>query len=123
VHVAVLLLIVFFLYLSLRHGRVLFRIDVRGGRAEVTRGHVPQALLNAFGDVLRNVYSGEISARRTTGGAQLDISGSIDDRTAQRLRNVFSLYPMSQLTAPPVETKDAVNTALTASWLLSLFRR
>src|SRR5262245_28594352 len=122
-HIAVLVLIGVALFLWLTHGRVLFRIRVRSGRTEVTQGHAPQALLNAFGDVLRPVASSEIRAHRTPGGARLDFSGSIDARTAQRLRNVFSLYPMSQLTAPPVDTREAVGTALTVSWLLSLFRR
>lgn len=122
-HVAVLLLVGVALFFWLTHGRVLFRIRVRSGKPEVTQGHAPQALLNAFGDVLRHVSSAEIRAHRTPGGARLDFSGSIDDRTAQRLRNVFSLYPMSRLTAPPVDTKQAVGTALTVSWLLSLFRR
>jgi hypothetical protein len=40
----------------------LFRIEIRGGKPAVVRGHVPVGLLNDFGAAVRGVQRGETQA-------------------------------------------------------------
>ncbi len=78
----------------------LFRIQIRGGKPTVTRGYVPVALLDDFGTAVRGVKNGEIRAHKEQGGARLGFSGDVDAGAAQRLRNIFGLYPVARLRAP-----------------------
>jgi len=121
--IVILVLLGLGLYFWYSQSRLLFQISVRNGRARVTRGYAPGGLVSAFADVVSGVSHAEIRARRTPDGARLAFSGAVDERTAQRLRNVFSLYPVSQLSAPPVDPHRATGAAFVISTLLSLFRR
>jgi len=123
VPIVILVLLALGIYLWYSQSRLLFQISVRNGRPRVTRGYAPGGLVSAFADVVSGVSHGEIRARRTPDGARLGTSGGIDERTAQRLRNVFSLYPVSQLTAPPVDAHRAAGSAFAISTLLALLRR
>lgn len=80
-----------------RRAQLLFRIEIRGGKQTVTRGHVPMALLDDFGAAVRGVEHGEVSAHKAEGGARLSFSGDVDQGVAQRLRNIFGLYPVARL--------------------------
>lgn len=80
--------------------RELFRISIRAGEQTVERGYVPSGLLSDFAGVVRSVESGEIRARKAPDQVHLEFSGDIDEQTAQRLRNVFGLYPAARLRAP-----------------------
>lgn len=108
--------------LALVRAQALFRVEIRDGRQTVARGYVPAGLLNDFGSVVRGVKRGEIRAYKAQGGARLAFSGDIDDGVAQRLRNIFGLYPIARLTAPHVDKRQAVSDAFTLAWLISLFR-
>ena len=68
-----------------------FRIAIRGGRATVLRGKVPPSFLSDLRDVVRHVQAGSVHAVKRDGEACLVVSPSIDERTAQRLRNAFAL--------------------------------
>ena len=109
-------------YLWYVRSQELFNIRVQQGKQTVVRGFAPAGLLGNFADALKNVHSGTVRAHKTANGARLSFSG-IDERTAQRLRNIFGLYPMAQLTAPRVDGRQAVSDAFTLSWLLSLIRQ
>ena len=73
-----------------------FRIAIRGGRATVLRGKVPPSFLSDLRDVVRHVDDGSVHAVKRDGEACLVVSASIDERTAQRLRNAFALYPTAK---------------------------
>ena len=77
--------------------RELFQIRVEGGRVRVVRGYAPTGLLNDFGPVVRGVRHGTITAHKTQDSARINCSGDIDGDTAQRLRNIFGLYPVAKL--------------------------
>jgi hypothetical protein len=108
--------------LAFSRAQALFRIEIRGGRPRVARGYVPAGLLSDFGAVVRGVEYGEIRAYKAEGGAKLAFSGDIDDGAAQRLRNIFGLYPIARLTSPHIDKRQVVNDAFTLAWLVSLFR-
>jgi len=91
-----LLLLGYWLWLRAQE---LFRIEIRGGKQTVKRGYVPAALLNDFGAAVRGVEHGEIRAHKSEGSARLSFSGDVDSGAAQRLRNIFGLYPVARLRA------------------------
>ncbi len=74
----------------------IFRIAIRGGRATVLRGKVPPSFLSDLRDLVRHIEAGTIHAVKRDGEACLVVSSSIDERTAQRLRNAFALYPTAK---------------------------
>ncbi|MDD9937311.1 MAG: DUF3634 family protein [Myxococcales bacterium] len=122
-HIVILVLLGIGLWVWYARSRELFLIVVRNGKQTVVRGYAPTGLLNNFGDALQNISQGEIRAHRTVNGARLSFGGGIDPGTAQRLRNIFGLYPMSQLAAAPLDKRKAANSAFTISALLSMLRR
>lgn len=79
-----------------RHVEV-FHVDVRGGRATVVRGKVPPTFLGDLREIVRTVERGTVRAVREGGEPRLVVSSEIDERTAQRLRNAFAVYPGKRL--------------------------
>jgi len=83
------------LWVATRQNEV-FRIAIRAGRATVLRGKVPPSFLSDLRDAVRHVDAGTVHAVKRDGEPRLVISSSIDERTAQRLRNAFALYPSAK---------------------------
>jgi hypothetical protein len=102
--------------------QLLFRIEIRDGKQTVTRGYVPTGLLNDFGAAVRGVKNGEVRAHKAEGGARLSFSGDVDPGVAQRLRNIFGLYPVARLRAPRIDKRKAVSDAFTLAWFVSILR-
>ena len=69
----------------------IFRVAVRGGRATVLRGKVSPAFLSDLREIVRGVQDGTVHAVKRGGEPALVVSSSIDERTAQRLRNAFAV--------------------------------
>jgi hypothetical protein len=69
-----------------------FRVAVRGGRATVLRGKVPPGFLSDLREIVRGIQDGTIHAVKRGGEPALVVSSSIDERTAQRLRNAFAVH-------------------------------
>jgi hypothetical protein len=109
-------------YLLFTRSQELFRIEIRGGRQTVTRGYVPVGLLNDFGAAVRGVKRGEVRAHKAQGGARLSFGGDVDAGVAQRLRNIFGLYPVARLRAPHIDKRQTVSDAFTLAWIVSIFR-
>ena len=109
-------------YLLWMRKQELFRISIRDGKQTVTRGYVPTGLLSDFGAAVRGVGQGEVRAHKGEGGARLSFSGQIDVGVAQRLRNIFGLYPTARLRAPHIDKRRAVSDAFNLAWLISLLR-
>ena len=78
----------------------LFSLSWRKGELRLVRGRIPPMLRADLAEALRNmkVERCSVTARKEENGARLSVSG-IDDFAAQRLRNIFQLYPLSQLRA------------------------
>jgi Protein of unknown function (DUF3634) len=117
--IAGLLLLGYWLWLR---SQELFRIQIRSGKQTVTRGYVPVGLLNDFGAAVRGVQNGEIRAHKGQGGARLSFGGDVDAGAAQRLRNIFGLYPVARLRAPNIDKRRAVSDAFTVAWFVSILR-
>ncbi len=94
--VAILALLALLLWTATRQNEV-FRIAVRAGRATVVRGKVPPSFLSDLREVVRHVDAGTVHAVKRDGEPRLVVSASIDERTAQRLRNAFAVYPGKRL--------------------------
>ena len=84
------------LWAARRHNE-LFRVTITRGRVAVTRGRVAPSFLGDLREIARHVEAGTIRAVREGGEGRLVISASIDERTAQRLRNAYAIYPGKRL--------------------------
>lgn len=96
----------------------LFCLSVRDGRVLVVRGRVPGGLLSDIRDVVSKpvVARATIRAVKQEHGARLAVSG-IDEGREQRLRNIFRLYPISNLRAAPAVAKPTLGQVLGIAWL------
>jgi Protein of unknown function (DUF3634) len=103
----------------------LFCLSVRDGRAIVVRGRISAGLLADLRSVVSaaRVARGTIKAVRADGGARLTCSGTFDEGTQQRLRNVFGLYPASKLRLAPPIARPTLGQILGIAWLAWLLDR
>ena len=88
-------LIALVLWAATRQNEI-FRLAIRSGRVTVVRGKVPPSFLSDLRELVRHVNDGTVHAVKSGGEARLVFSSSIDERTAQRLRNAFALYPAAK---------------------------
>jgi hypothetical protein len=117
-------LIAFALYTWLSRSSELFCLSVRGGRVLLVRGRIPGGLLSDVRDVVAKpaVARATIRAVKQEHGARLAMSG-IDEGRQQRLRNIFRLYPISNLRAAPPITKPTMGQVLGIAWLAWILDR
>jgi hypothetical protein len=105
--------------------RELFLISVRDGKVLLVRGRVPGALMNDVADVVGRepkVRRGRVRAVKDANRARIVTSG-IDEFREQRLRNIFSVHPVSHLTAAPPLSRRSVGQFLGIAWLAWIFDR
>lgn len=103
----------------------LFCLSWRAGELRLVRGRVPPALRRDLADALAHMRLERctIVARRAEQGARLTASG-VDDFAEQRLRNIFQIYPLSQLRAAKAPEHGRFVRWLGFSWLVwALSRR
>ena len=95
-----LALIVVGLFFWLHRQSELFARSWRSGELRLVRGRIPPMLKSDFAEALTQMKGTRcsITASKTERGARISVGG-LDDFSAQRLRNIFQLYPMSQLRA------------------------
>lgn len=105
--------------------RELFCISVRDGKLLVVRGSLPSGLLADFQSVLSQppVRRGTVKGIRQERGGSIHASGDIDEWREQRLRNIFKLYPASQLRAAPVANDRTIGQLLGIAWVAWLLDR
>jgi hypothetical protein len=115
---------VIIVYLAARD-RELFCLSVRDGRVLIVRGRIPAGLLSDIRDVIKRptVARATIRGVKQEEGARLAVSGTIDEGRAQRLRNIFHLYPISQLRAAPAIARPTLGQMLGIAWLAWLLER
>jgi hypothetical protein len=99
--------------------RELFYLSVRRGKLLVVRGRVPGGFLHEASETVRRPMVARASIRGHKGehGAQLSFSGDLDEGRRQRLRNVFALYPASQLRAADPIKRPTLGQILGIAWL------
>jgi hypothetical protein len=121
---AAALLALAFLYWTSRANE-LFCLSVRDGRVLVVRGRIPGGLLSDIRDVVTKpvVSRATIRATKAQQGARLVVSGAIDEGREQRLRNIFRLYPLSNLRAAPIVAEPTLGQVLGIAWLAWLLDR
>lgn len=88
----ILALILLVLWAATRQNEI-FRVTITRGRVKAERGKVPPGFLGDLRELARTIQDGTIRAVKQDGEARLVFSSSIDERTAQRLRNAFALDP------------------------------
>jgi len=70
----------------------IFRVAIRGGRATLLRGKVPPGFMSDLREIVGHVQEGTVHAVKRGGEPALVVSSSIDERSAQRLRNAFAVH-------------------------------
>jgi Protein of unknown function (DUF3634) len=112
-------------YLWIARARELFCLSVRDGQVLVVRGRIPGGLLSDIRDVVSKpvVRRATIRAEKREHGARLSVFGGIDEGRVQRLRNIFRLYPLSNLRAAPAVADPTLGQVLGIAWLAWLLRR
>jgi hypothetical protein len=100
--------------------RTLFYVSVRNGRVLLVYGRCPTGLLNDMREILKHTKRASIRAVATESRARLSMFG-VEDGTAQRLRNVFGLCPMSMLRAASPIARPTLGQVLGIAWLAWLF--
>jgi hypothetical protein len=112
------------LYFWASRARELFCLSVRNGQVLVVRGRIPGTLLSDIRDVVSKPAIGRATIRavKAESGAQIVCSG-VDDGRAQRLRNIFRLYPVSNLRAAPAISDRTLGQVLGIAWLAWLLDR
>jgi len=105
--------------------RELFMVSVRNGKVLVVRGRVPGAMLHEIAESMSRprVRRGTIKAYKTETGSRLSFGGDIDEGRQQRMRNVFALYPASQLRHAPAIQRPTLGQLAGIAWLAWLLDR
>lgn len=89
------------LYFAASRQNELFCVSIRDGRALPIRGRIPPGLLSDLTEICPASGSFLLRAVRQDGHPRLVIQGPADERTAQRLRNAFGVYPPIKLKTAP----------------------
>jgi hypothetical protein len=105
--------------------RELFHVSVRDGKVLLVRGRVPGNMLHEIAEAMSRprVKRGSVKAFKTETGAVLRFSGDIDEGRQQRMRNIFALYPASQLRHAPAIRQPTLGQLTGIAWLAWLLDR
>ena len=112
-------------YLWYERQRELFLVSVRNGKALLVRGRLPGTLMadiQAIVTAQPAVHRGRVKAYKDANRARVVTSG-IDEMREQRLRNIFAVYPISNLSAAPPLNDRTVGQFLGIAWLAWMLDR
>lgn len=106
-------------------GRELFCLSIRDGHVLIVRGRVPGGFLHETAEAVKRPRVARATVRALKGehGARLAFSGGLDEGRQQRLRNVFALYPASQLRQATPVKRPTLGQLLGIAWLAWLLDR
>jgi hypothetical protein len=98
---------------------LLFHVSVRNGKPLLVSGRVPGAMLYEISQTVSRprIRRCSIRAYKTDTGGQLRFGGDIDEGRQQRLRNIFALYPASQLRQAPAIKQPTLGQLTGIAWL------
>jgi hypothetical protein len=87
------------LYVSSRRAITIAELEVEDGVLRVVRGGVAPPVLADLRDVARRppIESLRIRIVRSSGRAEVELSGQVSEQQAQRLRNVVGSVPLARL--------------------------
>lgn len=124
VQLLIILAVVIALFVWIQRSTELFALSWRNGELRLVRGRIPPMLRGDLAQALTQmrVERCTVTAQREAQGARLSASG-IDDFAAQRLRNIFQLYPVAQLRAAQSPAHGRLLRWLGLSSLVWLFGR
>jgi len=91
-HIVILATVLIVLIVFASRAGTLFVLVVRGGKLHVTKGNPPTRLVSDFRDAVGHIDGATIKGRKSGHGIELSFSGQIDERTAQRLRNILGVH-------------------------------
>jgi uncharacterized protein DUF3634 len=89
------------LVIAIRRSTELFVLRVHDGVAQLSRGRIPQGLLDEIGDVVRSpaLRDVELCVVRRSGKPELSSRGHVPPDQMQRLRNVLGQYSVQRIAA------------------------
>ncbi|MFO0735980.1 MAG: DUF3634 family protein [Labilithrix sp.] len=87
------------LYLASLRATTIVDLAIEAGRMRVVRGGVAPPILADLRDIVRDppVAEGHVRVVRASGRAEVELRGAIDERQAQRIRNVIGSVPLARL--------------------------
>jgi hypothetical protein len=87
------------LWASARAAVTVCVVDVRAGKARITRGGMAPRIFSDIADVVARprVERATLRIVRSGGRARLEVSGAVPEVQLQRLRNVIGSLPLAQL--------------------------
>ena len=97
--VLLLLLVLGLVLFFLARSNELFALRARGGKCELLRGRLPQALFSELCDVAerQKLDAVELRAVVESGAPRLLVRGDISEAAEQQLRNVLGRFQLSQI--------------------------
>jgi hypothetical protein len=103
----------------------LFCLSVRDAKVIIVRGRIPPELFSSIRDVVAMLKTkrATIRAVKDNGGARIDVMGTPNDELGQRVRNMFSLYPVARLRHAKMIDRPTMGQLLGIAWLAWLFDR
>jgi hypothetical protein len=126
--IVVIALVLIGIMFAANRANTLFVIQVKEGRCQVLRGHVPGGLLSRIREVVRLGRLQDVRIIAVRGRDRVEIRvHPADESTQQRLRNVMGTHPTSAFRAnaeSPWVGRLRWTLGVTAmSWLFSRFMR
>ena len=101
--------VILFLLLAARNANRLLVASVRNGRLVWFKGHAPKSLIRDLEDVLRlrPVPSAELRILVRDRTPVVEVSGDIEERELQRLRNVVGAWQVAKIRSAPFRTRGS----------------
>lgn len=99
VTVALALGVIAALYVAARRAVTIAELSVKAGAVRVVRGGIAPPILGDLRDVARRppIQSLTIRIVRSSGRAEVQLSGNVSPEQAQRIRNVVGSVPLARL--------------------------
>lgn len=87
------------LYVASLRATTIVDLVIERGNVRVVRGGVAPPILADLRDIARSpaIAEGHIRVTRASGRAEVHLRGTIDERQAQRIRNVIGSVPLARL--------------------------
>jgi Protein of unknown function (DUF3634) len=88
---------------ALMRANELFMLRIHAGKLRVSRGRIPQALLNELGDAVRDPPLEQGSLRGVVEDRRVRIypEGELTEAQKQRIRNVIAAWPPARVRSAP----------------------
>lgn len=91
------------LYVAARRATTVADIAIERGAVRVLRGGIAPSVLSDLADVAKRprIEAARVHIARSSGRAEVTIRGDVDEKQAQRIRNVIGSVPLARLVNAP----------------------